>query len=209
MGAEILTDIKYKLSINSFLFAILVDHVDDKLVEIDFTDFENKRGQFWNCGKACYYAFSRQELCYKLNNSYFPYIYPVGKEKWAVNLEEIFGNFLDNLTEEALEVFRYRASLAKIIYLHNWFNIDKRIFDYPSHSVTRLLNCLWLFKPIEKNEYRKHLFDIAKKIEPNGNNTSWLKIIEELNEIKYYSEQKDLSDDDLIELYKKGKSVTK
>ena len=205
MGREILADNGYSLNINSFLFAILVDHIDDDIVEIGYEDFENKRGQFWNCGKVCYYAFSKYELSYTLSNFYRPYIYSVGKEKWAVNLKEIFGDFLNSLNEEELEVYRYKAELAKIFYLYNWLELDIRIFDYPSHSVTRLLRCLWLFKPIEKNKHKRHLFDIAKKIEPNGNNSIWLKMVEELIEIEF-NEKTALSDNNLIEIYIKRKN---
>ena len=184
MSRERFVDTGYSLGINSFLFAILVNHINEEKIEIKFDDLEHKRRQFWNCGKPCYYNFSREELSYALDNLYKPFIYSIGKEKWAVNIKEIIGNFIDTLTKDDLEYFSYEETHAKIFYLFRWFGISVRIFDSPYHNVTSLLKCKWMLDPKESINHNKYLFNIAKKIKPDGNNTEWFKIKEELYKLE-------------------------
>lgn len=191
MNREILADNGYSLSVNSFLFAILVDHIADDMIEISFDDFESKRIQFWNRGKQCYYCFAKDELCDKLDNSYKPYINSIGRFKWAVDMAKVFSgynNFVNSIKEKDLKLFYYDEFCMKVYYLFDLFQIDIRIFDSPYHSVTALLKCRWMFYDRETYsdalKHQEFLFKISKRIKPNGNNVELLKICDELSRIE-------------------------
>lgn len=184
MEREVLADVRYDLSINSFLFAILVDHINEEKVKICLNDFERKRRQFWNNSQPCFFCFSESELERALNYSYRPYIYSTGENVWTVDLKEIFGNYINSLTEEDLRLYYYEEGYAKIAYLYNWLQIDERIFDYPRNSVTSLLKCLWLFDSKEVAKHQEFLFKMAKKIKPDGDNIELLGILRKLREVE-------------------------
>lgn len=150
MNKEVLADTGYMLNVNSFLFAILINHVNEDVVEFSFDDFENKRRDFWNCGKPCFYAFTKEELESYLRNNFRQYINSNGEDRWIINLKEVFGNFINTLTDEEFSEFQYKEDFAKIYYLYCWLDIDMRIFDPPNNIITSLLRCNWMFDSNEK-----------------------------------------------------------
>lgn len=184
MSREIFADTGYILGINSFLFAILVNHIDEEKIKINFDDFERKRRQFWNCGVPCYFNFSKEELSYALDNLYKPFIYSIGKEKWAVDIKKIIGNFIDTLKKDNLEYFGYEETRAKIFCLFMWFKISFHIFDHRREHIPSLLKCKWMLNPKESIKHNEFLFNMAKKIKPDGTNTEWFEIKEELYKIE-------------------------
>ena len=69
MKSEIFADIYYRLNIQTYLFAILVDHIDEEKFEFTLQDFENKRKTFINCGiRQVDNCFTKDELIYWLDN---------------------------------------------------------------------------------------------------------------------------------------------
>ncbi len=181
MNKEILADNGYLLNINSFLFSIMVNHINEDTVEIKYDDFEEKRRQFWNCGKPCFFAFSREELSRVLDKAYQPYIYSTGEEKWVIDMNKIFDNFIDTLSKEELKMHYYKEAYLKIAFLYDLLDIDGRIFDPSNCAIASLLKCNWMFDTKEVDEDLDYLFDMAKSIKPDGNNTEWLRMMKKLS----------------------------
>ena len=193
---EIFADTGYLLGTNSLLFAILVNHINEDKVEISFDDFNNKRLQFFNCGRVCY--FDPHDIERDLNNSSRFYIQFNGYNKWIIDMNKLFDNFINRLSKEELRMFEYKESYAKIYYLYYFFDIDERIFPEPDHAITSLLKCNWMFNIKDEYEYLDSLFDQAKLLKPDGNNIEWLKIMKELQ----YKENVDDNYESLVYAYK-------
>lgn len=206
MGKEVFADTGYSLGVNSFLFAILVDHINEDTVEISFSDIENKRLQFFNCGKICYLNFTKEEFERELRTVYGDYVKPNGEDKWIVNLKLIYGNYINILTRYELRLLQYQESYIKIFYLFKWFRVDERIFDPPYHAITSLLNCKWLYTIREVDSYSDHLFNMAKKIKPDGDNTELLRLMEKIRKI---SKQIPINDTNMDDWKEKVLSMNK
>ena len=117
MGKEVFADTGYSLGINSFLFAILVNHINEDTVEFSFNDIENKRLQFFNCGRVCYLNFTKKELERELRTVYGDYIHTYGNDRWIVDLKAIYGDYINILTKYELRLLQYEESYIKIFYL--------------------------------------------------------------------------------------------
>ena len=102
MREEIFSDVYYRLNIQTYLFAILVDHIDKKEVEFSIKDFENKRISFINCGiRQVGNCFTKDELIEYLNNhSYITR--KNGNNTWVADMKAFVGD-VSTLTREELE----------------------------------------------------------------------------------------------------------
>ena len=202
MSKEIFADNGYLLGINSILFAVLVDHVKEDKCEISLKDFENKQKAFINCGKLCYFNFKEEELINFLDKKAQPYIQSIDYNKWLVNMKGIIGNYVNSLDKEGLRYYFYNEFFARIDYLFYWLDIDYRIFDSSNEGVICLLKCNWRFNLEETDKHNDYLFDVAKAIKPDGNNTEWLRLMKILHQIEL-EEKIDENEDDLTKAYTK------
>ena len=139
MEAEHFADVLYRMGINTYLFAILVDHINEDEVEITLRDFENKRMGFINCGiRQVDYAFTFQELREWLA-SHPKLVKVVGKDKWVCHMRAFIGD-INKMSEAEKEFTYHNKELAKIFCLFCNLNIDMRIFD-DYGCVAGLLHC--------------------------------------------------------------------
>ena len=154
MRSEILSDNIYSLDINTILFAILVDHINEDIVNITYNDLEKKRLDFWNCGKPCWFTFTEESLLYRIRISNNPFIKVCGNTI-IIDLKKIFDGLMDKLSEEELEFLFYNDELAKIFHLFCYLNVDIKVFDPPFHNITSLLRCNFIFNDNGKSKVLK------------------------------------------------------
>ncbi len=185
MGREILSDTGYYLDINSIFFAVLVDHINEDKVIITFDDLNKKRLQFWNCGKPCYFCFSKEILSYQIKISYSPFIKSTGMNSWIVDLKWLFEGAINSFREDELKYCLYNEELAKIFHLFCYLGIDLRIFDPPYHAVTSLLRCRFMFDEVDLT-HSDYLFKLAKENNPNATNIELLSIMKKLRKQKTF-----------------------
>jgi hypothetical protein len=179
MRSETLSDTGYYLDINSILFAVLVDHINEDKVYISLDEIENKRLEFWNCGKPCRFSFPIKMFNYKISILNNPYI-KNGNNGIVVDLKELFDGFINKLTDEELKFTRYNKELAKIFHLFCYLGVDIRIFDLPYHVITSLLRCNFMYDEIDLS-HEEYLFKLAKEINPQASNEELLDNLKTLN----------------------------
>ena len=145
---EHLLDTGYHLSIETAIFAFLVDYIDDKYeedIEITYDKLKKLNHKFVNySGKMIRLAFS--EYYYE---AYMEKLYKIG---WVKKGKEVgqyyaimsqFVNGWDNLSKDELEFVRYYSVLAKIWCLFCNLQIDFRILN--DHYVADMLRLRFLY----------------------------------------------------------------
>lgn len=125
---EIFSDVYYRLNPTTYLFAILVDHVNEDEVTFTLQDFEIAKKKFMNCGiREVGDCFTKEELI-KWLDSKPDFIHSVGDNKWVASMKNFIGN-INSLSEEEKEFVYNNDTLAKIWCLFCNLQIDSRIFD--------------------------------------------------------------------------------
>ena len=164
---EHLLDTGYHISIETALFAFLVDYIDDKHeedIEITYDKLKNRLGCPVTEEELIRLTFS--EYYYE---TYMEKLYKIG---WVKKGKEVgqyyaimnqFVNGWDKLSQEELEFVRYYSVLAKIWCLFCNLQIDFRILD--DHYVADMLQLRFLYSDSfwsepdikNKNDIRKSL----------------------------------------------------
>lgn len=145
---EHLCDTGYSISIETALFAYLVDYIDekcDKEIEITYDKLKGLYRKFVNYGgKLMRLAFN--EYYYE---KYMEKLYKIGWVKKGNDVGQYcaimdqFVNGWDNLSQEELEFVRYCSVLAKRWCLFCNLQIDFRILD--DHYVADMLQLRFLY----------------------------------------------------------------
>lgn len=136
--SEVFSDNGARLGINTFLFAILVDHIEDDQIPFSIKDFETVAIKFINygCGRI-QWAFTREDLysflsSFSSNDESMPFTF-LDNGNYIANMNVIIGNPNFTKAEEAMlgnDPIEMRK-LALFCSLHLSFKTLDKPFYYP------------------------------------------------------------------------------